>query len=106
MDPPISVPHPNMLPLQANRAPSPPEDPPGERFESFGFVVRPHSGLSVSAHFQELVFLTTMHILHDLRILTMMLCGRFDFAITMAPSRLRICMIAASSVAGLSHRPT
>lgn len=46
--PPMSVPIPSIDPPAAIRAPSPPDDPPGPRFVSWGFKVRPYIGFEHS----------------------------------------------------------
>lgn len=46
--PPMSVPIPSIDPPAAISAPSPPEDPPGPRFMSWGFKVRPYIGFEHS----------------------------------------------------------
>lgn len=44
----MSVPTPNGLPLIANKAPSPPLDPPQVNVRLYGFKVRPKTGLTDS----------------------------------------------------------
>lgn len=48
--PPRSVPKPSLLAPRAMRTASPPVEPPGVYPGSYGFVVSPHRGLSVSDH--------------------------------------------------------
>jgi hypothetical protein len=50
--PPISVPQPTMEPSRERRVPSPPVEPPGVKAGLPGWVVKPHSGFSVSHHYQ------------------------------------------------------
>lgn len=50
IEPPISVPQPIRAPDMANKAASPPDEPPGVSSGLPGYVVKPQSGLSVSPH--------------------------------------------------------
>jgi hypothetical protein len=50
--PPISVPQPTTEPCRERRDPSPPVEPPGVKAELPGWVVKPHSGFSVSHHYR------------------------------------------------------
>lgn len=68
-----------------------------------GCVVNPHKGFSVSHH---CIPSATLSGTPKRYTRTMILCGKFVFAITIAPSFLRAATIAASESAGAKARPT